>query len=319
MQMKYIDLTEANLYKKFMRIKNIFILLSSLFLLIFSMAGCVSAHNGNDELRIVTSIAPIYSLTANIIEGSFARVDNLVPPGASEHSWQLKSSDAVNLEKADIILINGAGLETYLQDFLKDKKVAIVSEGIDLITITSEDITSTSGDGSTPNPHVWLDPDNAKIMAQNIAEILMKKDAKNAELYQRNTNLLVLKLDVLKQEMLNRFSMLDIRPFMEFHDAYPYFNKAFGLEPAAVIELVPGETPSPQYLKYLLDLMEKKAVRAIFTEPQLSPKILDLFREKYNFKTAELDPVGQELSKEGYFKMMQKNVEAFEQVFLTQS
>ncbi|MBI5755020.1 zinc ABC transporter substrate-binding protein [Candidatus Peregrinibacteria bacterium] len=290
------------------------------------MIGCENRQNKKNELQIVTSIPPLFSLTANIIEGTPARLTNLVPGNASEHSWQMTSSSAANVEKADLIIINGAGLETYLEDFLKDKKekMVVASEGVKLITITSgggsgtddrEERTSASGDGVIPNPHIWLDPANAKIMAKNISQALEKKDPTHETVYQKNTENLIAKLDELSAEIQTRLDALSIEPFMEFHDAYPYFDRAFGLKPAAVIELTPGETPSPKYLQYLLNLMEEKSVRAIFTEPQLSPKILDLFRESYDFKVDELDPVGQELSSDGYFIMMRKNAEAFERTF----
>ncbi len=255
-----------------------------------------------DTLEIVTSIHPLYSLTSHLIEGTNARLANAIAPNASEHSTKLSPEQIKEITEADLLIINGLGLEAFVNDNLVDleDKIVDTSKGVELIKL---------------DPHIWLSPKNARVQAQNILDALVKKDPNNAKIYNENFERLSLKLDELYLSGKNRLKKLDIKPYLVFHDAYQYFERDFEVHSAAFLEEFAGQEPSVQYLAEVIDIIKNEKVEAAFSEPQFSPKLLQTLSSDYDIKIGVLDPVGQEVSKDGYFNLINDNIAAFEKMF----
>lgn len=286
----------------------------------FLLSACSYIQSGpvadlNKPLRIVTTISPLYSLTANLVKGVDVSLINLVSPRASVHTFQLKPGDVKALEKADLIIINGLNLEHFLGDALKNSPAKIVDSSEKIVPIP---FTADAGgdEDVTFDPHIWLDPLNAGRQAVAIAAALQTADPDHSEIYERNKQDLLKKLAILDNASRERIANLNIDGnFILFHDAYAYFNRRYEIKPTAVLREFPEEDPSLRHLNSLIKIMESRKIGVIFTEPQFKSSVVDSLAREYSLQVAELDPIGADLSEEGYFNLFEKNLAAFEKIF----
>lgn len=275
-----------------------------------------------ENLKIVTSIPVLYSLTSNIIAGvEGVQIKNIVPPNASIHTFSLTPAVAKHISEADLIVLNGLGLEEFLGKSL-DGPVAVIvdtSKNVELMRFSEplfEDVGAEEEErAGIYDPHIWLSPKNAKIQAKNIADALILEDRENADIYRANLVKLNEELDKLDVELLAGFAALDIKPYIVFHDAYRYFEEHFGVNSVGFLEETVSSEPSVKYLASLIDVIEKQHVKVIFAEPQFSPKLVETLSFDYGLQIGELNPDGGEVSKDGYFKLMRGNLEAFRKIF----
>ena len=290
--------------------KDVF-LLSALFL-----AACSTPQPANENFKVVTSIGPLYSLTANLFEGTDSEVVNLLPSGTSVHSYQLSVDDVIALDEADLIVVNGLELEHFLEDYLEENqnRVLVASEGLDFLM--GDDLHCE--DGHCPDsydPHVWLDPRNAAKMSENIYNVIVEFDGENTVQYENNLNDLVARLDSLDRNIVESLADLEIDAYIVFHDAYAYFEEAYGIEAVASVQEFPGDEPSAEYLANLVDLIQSYDVDVAFAEPEFLPKVLESLAMDYDLLVYQLSPLGTEVSKDGYFDMMRRNLNSFKKAF----
>lgn len=265
------------------------------------------------KLKVVTTFAPLYSFAVNVA-GTKADVENLVPIGTSIHSYQARPSDIKKIAQADVLVINGTGIETFLSGIVDSAsnprlKIVDTSKSIKILGSQNAD-EKTSGD-----PHIWLSPKNAIRQVETIRDALAKADPANAAVYRKDAETYVNKLKTLDSDITKELAQTKKQRYIVFHNAYRYFESEYGLKSAAVIEEFPGKEPSPRYLKGLIDLIKNKDVRIVFVEPQFSPKLVNSLRRDYKVYVGVLDPIGDELSKDGYEKNMRKNLESFKRAF----
>lgn len=281
------------------------------------------AGNPPAKLRVVTTFAPLYSFALNVV-GDEATVENLVPIGASVHTFQAKPSDIKKIAKADVLVINGAGLETFLEDIIEtaanpDLVIVDTSKSIELLDDPEHNETLEAGDFADEHglgdPHIWLSPKNAMKQVEAIRDALVKADPKNSATYRKNAGKYIARLGALDAEIAGKLEKAEKKKYIVFHDAYTYFEQEYGLKNSATIEKFPGKEPSPKYVKDLIDLIRKEQVSIIFTEPQFSPKLVNTLKQELDIYVAELDPIGSELSKEGYEKNMRKNLDEMLKAF----
>lgn len=271
-------------------------------------AGCNTekteqeAQNETAPLKVVTTIAPLYSLTSYLVEDTDVELVNLLPPGSSEHLQNLTPEAAKALNEADLMIINGLQLEAFLDNSLKDAKAVVIdtSIGVDAIQL---------------DPHIWLSPKNAKIQAKNIYEALVVQDPLNIDLYSKNLQNLSAKLDDLYTTGKSRLAALDVKPYIVFHDAYQYFEKDFDVHSTAFLEEFAGQQPSAQYLAEVIDIIKRNNIKVAFSEPQFSPKLLQTLSQDYDLILGELDPIGREASYDAYFTLINDNIAEFEKLF----
>ena len=140
--------------------------------------------------------------------------------------------------------------------------------------------------------HVWLDPENAKVMANEIMEALKKVDPGNAKKYERNTKNLVERLNLLVAEVSSKLTSVKEKGFVVFHDAYQYFEKRFGLTAVGSITVSPEVVPGVKRIKELKTKIKKLNALCVFSEPQFKPKLVSTVVEGTKAKTGILDPLG---------------------------
>ena len=266
-----------------------------------SPEGARPAASGS--LHVVTTTPVLYSFTAKVL-GERGNITNLVPPGASPENYALRPQDAEALSRADVLVMNGLNFERFLDGVIGEARqrgvvVLEASAGIP----TSED---------PPNPHVWLDPLRAVTMVRNIAKGLGEADSSQMDVYERNAATAVAQLTTLHEEFQTQLSRVNDRRFIAFHPAWTYFAERYGLEQVAVIEEVPGVEPTAQALAELSDTIRRTGVRALLSEPQFSPKIVEvLVRDLVGLMVYEVNPEGGELAEDGYEHFMRENVAVF--------
>ena len=281
---------------------KLIIVLTMVFL---AASGCKKedAVINSDEFLIAASFYPVYIIALNVAWGiDGVRVVNMTPPFTGcLHDYSVTAGDMKNLENADIFIVNGAGMENFMDKIAgryPGLKTAELSEGIRFI----KDINGV-------NPHVWLNTGNAVIMTQNCARFLSDADGKHADLYKKNAAKYIKELTDLKEEMRSSLEKFKGEKIITFHEAFPYFAEEHGLDIAAVVEREPGSEPSARELSGTINLVRKMKIKNLFAEPQYPSASADVIARETGAKVYILDPaVSGDDDKGSYIKIMKKNL-----------
>lgn len=259
-----------------------------------------------NDLIIVTSFYPIYVFTINIARNiPGVKVMNMTEPQTGcLHDYQLVPADMKTLEKADIFVINGAGMESFLDKVtsqLPDLEIIEASRGLPLLK---------NNDGED-NPHVWVSISGAIREVRNITEGLAGLDAENAELYIKNSDEYVKKLEALKDKMHDALKDIKTKDIVTFHEAFPYFAQEFGLNIVSVVEREPGSEPSAGELAATIKAINEARVKVLFAEPQYSAKAAESIANQTGARVFILDPVvtgPKDAAPDSYEKAMEENL-----------
>ena len=259
----------------------------ALIILTFALVGCGGEKKDDGKLKIVTSFYPIYLETMNITRGvSGVEVVNMTPPQTGcLHDYQLTPEDMKLLETADIFVVNGLGMESFLDKVIEARPNLKIINASD-----TPEITPIMEDGE-PNPHVWLSITYAIAQVKNISSKLCELDPKHADTYKRHTLDYVDELTTLRDEIHLSLTMLPNKEIVTFHEAFPYLAAEFGLKIAAVIEREPGTEPTPQELAETIEKINSLTAKIIFTEPQYSSKAAETIARETGAQIFELDPI----------------------------
>ena len=264
--------------------KKIAIILTLVAMII---TGCGGGGKGTDgKLRIVTSFYPMYLHAINLTKGiKDVEVVNLTSPQTGcLHDYQITTEDMKTLSSADFLVVNGFGMESFLD------KAAEVSD-LKIIDLSkNEDIAPIEVNGEV-NPHVWLSITYAKRQVIYLCDRLSELDPDHSTEYKKNALEYVTKLDELRAHLHEELDRLPNKDIVTFHEAFPYFAKEFDLNIVSVIEREPGTEPSPKELAETIDKLKNLPVKVIFTEPQYSPEAAKTIAEETGAKIYTLDPI----------------------------
>ena len=290
----------------------------SILLLVLSVAfvGCGGADKAAEKktaepFRIVTSFYPMYLATINITDGvNGVEVYNMTKPQTGcLHDYQLMTEDVKTLEKADAFVINGAGMEDFMDKVTEQQKklkVIDASRGIELIH-----------DDEGDNPHVWLSVTDAIQQVRNIADQLKEADPAHADAYEKNAAAYIEKLTALKSEMHAALDNVPHKDIVTFHEAFPYFAKEFNLNIIGVVEREPGTEPTPTELQETIEQVNALPSKVLFTEPQYSPAAAETIARETGAKIYTLDPVvtgeATPAAKNAYIDMMKANMKVLQE------
>lgn len=163
------------------------------------------------------------------------------------------------------------------------------------------------------DPHIWLDPENAKIMVGEISKVLSDADPSNAETYALNAMKVVARLDDHSDALATSLAPVSDKPFVVFHDAYRYFEERYGLNAAGSITVNPDVAPGAARISELRKKLKELGAACVFSEPQFSSSIVDVLIEGTDAKSAILDPLGAniELGPDLYFELMENMATSF--------
>jgi zinc transport system substrate-binding protein len=237
----------------------------------------------SEKLRVVTTIAPLYSFTVNIA-GDAALVENLLPSGAGPHDYSLSPLDAKKVMDAHVLVINGVNLESWLDKVIISADPRRTAEGKLIIVDTSNGVGTMNKD-----PHIWLSPLNAIIQVRNISDALIKADPRNGEIYSANAEAYINRLNDLDREISDEIKTWGNKEFVAFHSAFGYFARDYGLHQAAVIQETPETEPSPRHIASVIKTIKSKGIKSIFTETLASHKIINSLATDLGLKVYRLD------------------------------
>ncbi len=272
--------------------------------LVLSAAFPAAAEGKN----VVVSFYPLHIFTMNVIGDipgiSLSRLSS--NQTGCLHDYQLVTGDMVTLSNADLFLINGAGMEGFLEtaaEAFPELRTVSCSEGIDLIK-------NDEGAETEYNAHVWLDPGNAIIMVKNIRDALIDLAPEYRERLEENADNYILRLQALDEKLEAGLKPLEKRDIVTFHEAFPYFARAYGLNVVAVITLEPDEGISPRMLAELIEKVSAAGCPPLFTEPQYQSDAALAVSAETGAPVRELDPaVTGPLEYDAYEIIMLKNLE----------
>lgn len=280
-----------------------------LVMLVATSAGCgPKSQQPGGRMLVIASIAPLADF-ARQVGGDRVRVMVMVPPGASPHTYQIRPDQMQAVSRARVLVLNGVGLEYWADkviDAAGNPKLVIVRTADGLPIIDSGDRHEPSG-----NPHVWLNPIYAVHQVEKIRDAYIEADEKHAEFYRANAAAYIKKLNKLDAEIRQKVNRFRSRQFIAFHPAWIYFAKRYGLTQAAVIEDWPGKEPPPSKIREIVQTANRIKARAIFAEPQLSPKAAQVVAEESGAKVLMLNPL-ESFGESGYIGMMNANLRQME-------
>lgn len=261
-----------------------------------TLFGCVQKENiikqsnlnlskSTKQSIIVTSFYPMYIITINITKNiKNIKVTNMTKPQTGcLHDYQLTPEDLKTLEKASLFVINGAGMEGFLDKVIKQQKNLKIIEA-------SKNILIIKNKNGEENPHVWVSISNAIIQVKNIADQLASIDTANALQYKINAENYISKLEKLKEKMHQSLDRIKNKDIITFHEAFPYFAREFNLKIVSVIEREPGTAPTPKELEDTIKIIKGSHIKALFAEPQYPAKVAKTIADETGAIIYSLDP-----------------------------
>lgn len=269
-----------------------------LALLLMVTAGCAAQEGTAEEKLIVTSFYPMYVFTQNVAAGvEGVRVENMAQQSVGcLHDYQLQTRDMAMIEEADVLVINGGGMEQFMDKVTAqraDLPVIDASEGISMLASGEDAHDHEEGhdhEGEVLNAHVWLDPALAAVQVQNIASGLAAADPQNAQAYQANAQAYVERILAMNEEIAAQLAPFAGSEIITFHEAFTYFADAYGLVVAGVIANEPGEEPSTRQIAQTCDLVRELGVKALFVEPQYPQQAAETIAREAGAAIYTLDP-----------------------------
>ncbi len=249
--------------------------------------------------KVIVTIAPIHALTQALM-ADVAEPILLVSPGASPHNYALKPSQVSDLYSAQLVIWIGESLETFLIKTLAQLPPHITTQsllttpGLNLLPFRLGPTWEQESDHHHVglDPHVWLDPQRAQIMAEAISAELIRIDPANKTRYVANAAQLKQQLTQLDQQLSTLLQGVQGKPFIVFHEAYQYFDARYKLNAVGAITLNPEIMPSAQRVASIQKMIKQQKVVCIFSEPQFRPAIVDRIAEGTGVKVGVLDPIG---------------------------
>lgn len=265
------------------------ILLAGLCLLLFTEAARAAPI-------VVVTVGPVHSLVAGVMAGT-GTPRLLLPAGATPHAYSLRPSAARMLATADVVIRVGPALEAFL-----DRPLARLARRTLVVTLMKDSglrlrrAGSDHGhEGTNADPHVWLDPENARRIVRHAARVLARIDPDAANRYAANARDVVTRIDRLDSEIVGILAPVRQIPFVVFHDAYGYLENRYGLNRIAAIAIAADRAPGARHLSRIRDTIRASRARCVFAEPQFRPALIEALTRGTTARTGILDPLGADL------------------------
>ena len=284
-------------------------LLLSLILAFTLLTGCSAPPS---YAQIAATTLPVYEFTSRLCEGTGITVTRLVTESVScLHDYSLNVRQVRAAEAAKLIVVNGAGLEEFMEDILRGKSVIDSSEGIDVIECEeSHDHDGHDHHHHDVDSHIWLSPENARIMSINICNGLTTAYPEYTDIFETNLATLLYDIDALKIYSETQLSSLAKRELVTFHDGFSYLAHSFNLTILEAVEEESGSEASASELKELILLVREHQIPAIFTEVNGSSSAASVIARETSIETFTLDMA---MSGDNWFDAMYHNIDTLKE------
>ncbi|MEN5245721.1 zinc ABC transporter solute-binding protein [Pseudomonas moraviensis] len=292
------------------RLFSVFVAFVASFLLI----GTAQA-----EVKVLTSIKPLQLIAAAVQDG-VAIPEVLLPPGASPHNYALRPSDVRKVQSVDLLYWIGPDMEGFLPRVLGGRSLPSVAvqdlPGLKLRHFGADNHSHAEEadehdhdhrPGSL-DAHLWLSPVNARVIADKMAADLSAADPANAQRYQSNAKAFDARLDALDQRLKKRLANVEGKPYFVFHEAFDYFEDAYGLKHAGVFAVAAEVQPGAQHVAAMRKRLQEVGKTCVFSEPPLRPRLAETLVAGLPVKLAELDALGgyTPATAQGYEQVLEK-------------
>ncbi|ABG04107.1 periplasmic solute binding protein [Rubrobacter xylanophilus DSM 9941] len=274
-------------------------LLAPLLLLLLA-AGCAgSSGEGGGGRPEVAATTPVIGDLVRQVAGGRAEVFVLVPPGAEPHTFQPAPRDAARLSRAEAVFKNGLGLDDWVDDLIESaggegQTVVELSRGLEPVGAEhghhDEEEHGHHGGHARGNPHFWLDVRYAMRYVERIRDALIRVDPGGEEVYRENARRYLRELERLDRYIRERAGSIpeERRKLVTFHDAFPYFARAYGFEEVAVVLPNPNAEPGSRQVARVVRVVREEGVPAIFTEPQFNFRLARTVAEEAGVEVYEI-------------------------------
>ena len=273
--------------------KNIFALLLILFLAL-PLAGCGAEA---EEITVVATFYPVYILAENVLDGvAGVTVASMTPPSTGcLHDYQLLTADMRTLSGAKALIINGAGMEDSFLPTIRERfsqlTVVDCSQGVALMAPAEHDGDEDGHDHGEYNAHIWLDPQNAVQMVENIRSAMAELLPGQTEKINENAAAYTVRLQALDAELSAAIGALPQKQIVTFHEAFPYFARAYGLEVVAVVTADPDAPLSSRMLSEVIGAVRAAGNPPLFSEPNYDNNAVRTVARQTGAPVYELNPL----------------------------
>ena len=289
--------------------KRIFAGVLALLMVCGMLSGCAAREAERGDVLATTG--PVWSMTGALLEGTGLSCGRVITESVScLHDYSLNVRQVKAAEAAQVVVISGAGLEDFLDSILDDSDIIDSSDGTALLHAAEEHDHGHEDHHHEDDPHIWLSPENAKIMAGNICTGLSQRYPEYADTFSANLDSLLEDLDALQSYGESSLSGLKCRELVTFHDGFSYFAQAFDLTILEAVEEESGSEASAQELKHLIGVVRENDLPAIFTERNGSTSAAGVISRETGVTVYSLDMA---MAGDSYFDAMYRNIDTIKE------
>ena len=307
-----------------------------------------NTDEADDMLTVVTSFYPMYIAALNIVDGvEGVRLENLSEPQTGcLHDFQLTPEDMKLLSTADVFVINGGGIESFMSDVAKAYPKLDVVEACEDVALLSEDDANSDHDydheadtesdsdhdhdheadaesdsahdhdHGDENAHAWMSVPRYRTMVQTIASRLAEKDAKHADEYYANAKAYDAKLAVLEEKINSLKSLTNGQNIIIFHEAYAYVADDFSMNACYLLDLDEERSVSAGEIKQVISAIKDDGVSVILAEELYGKSMGDTVSRETDVHVIYIDPLNRgEYDKDSYLDGMEHNIELIKEAF----
>ena len=307
-----------------------------------------NTDEADDMLTVVTSFYPMYIAALNIVDGvEGVRLENLSEPQTGcLHDFQLTPEDMKPLSTADVFVINGGGIESFMSDVAKAYPKLDVVEACEDVALLSEDDADSDHDHDhdadtesdsdhdhdheadaesdsahdhdhgDENAHAWMSVPRYRTMVQTIASRLAEKDAKHADEYYANAKAYDAKLAVLEEKINSLKSLTNGQNIIIFHEAYAYVADDFSMNACYLLDLDEERSVSAGEIKQVIGAIKDDGVSVILAEELYGKSMGDTVSRETDVHVIYIDPLNRgEYDKDSYLDGMEHNIELIKEAF----
>jgi zinc transport system substrate-binding protein len=256
----------------------------------YALLSAEKPHPPKSGFTVLSTFYPLYDFASNVA-GNKANVSILVPGTVDIHNFEPTPSDIEKVATADVLIINGAGLEPWVPQLLAaidrpNLKVVDTSQGVALLDVPSE----FQRQGRSIDPHVWLDPARARQQVENIAQAMIGVDPANAAYYRANADAYEAKLGALDSEIAGMIATTKTRYFVTFHEAFAYFADRYNLTQIP-IQGPFQEEPTPSDIQSVVSAIRQYRLRYVGYESLENQAIPEAVSGQTNAMLIVMDPI----------------------------
>ncbi|HEY7063446.1 MAG TPA: metal ABC transporter substrate-binding protein [Chloroflexota bacterium] len=239
-------------------------------LTVVALLGSLSLPARAQTALTAAATIDVFADFARQVAGDRIQVIQLLGDGVDPHDYQMAPNDLLNINRSQLLFYNGYNLEPWLGAIVS----GAAGPGLRLVQLTEG--LQPIYDGNVPNPHFWMDPELSKRYVERIRDAYSTADPAGADTYQANAARYLDQLSQLDADMQSQFSQIppQNRKLIAAHDAFPYFARHFGFELIGSVFNSEAQEPSPNELIALIRHTRESGARAVFTEPQLNPRLM---------------------------------------------